>query len=273
MNDRLVDINYRLYVPGGNTTALVAGIEPDEAKRREIQTYIMDKHREVEQVGFVAVCGDNPALLMTGGEFCGNAARSAAWYYLNGKPGEINLCVSGANRPIRAGVTDALEAWAEIPLDGCCVKPVAEGMYLVGMEGISHLVISAGASKKYLTEFFANNSAECLLRRASELLEIVDADLGACAARGVIFTERAAGETIKIHPCVFVKSAGTAIYETACGSGSAAVAILKSILNKKSVKLPILQPSDMTIKATATLSRCCLSSVIISGPLTEITQS
>jgi len=343
-------IEYRVYVPGGNATALVAGIERDAALRVEIQNAIMRADVEIEQVGFVsastdasagvatsgtvyadsgarehAANGDAPAgvavaaigadcgtpeLVMTGGEFCGNAARSAAYYYLHGHPGELTLRVSGAREPVRAGVGSGGIAWAEIPMAGCGVYKVGGGMYWVAMEGISHLVISAEASaqylealsgangrkqllleaKKLLSEHFgfslenaslprsaALSSADALLRSAA--LSSADAPPGSSLllgadhpsypdAAGVIFTERIGG-CLKIHPCVFVRTAGTGFYETACGSGSVAAAVAEFVSRGVRGALPIMQPSGMFIDTELAVDGVEITGAKISGEVLD----
>ena len=304
MTDICTNINYRLYVPGGNTTALVVGLETSAAKRRIIQDKIMGMHREVEQVGFVSAAGDDPVLVMTGGEFCGNAARSAAWYYLGGRPGGLSMRVSGVGKAIRAGIDRAPDAWVEIPADGCVVKIVAEGVRRVEMEGITHLVVSVGASEKYLSALRGRQGAAALLRSAKALSDAYTGRAGANVAQGVIFAENivrknasrteltakdiagvSASKTgvetngklsacfdygVKIHPCVFVGSAGTAFYETACGSGSAAVAIAACVEHNKDVELRLIQPSGMTLEASAVISNGCVTYAKIKGPVIEI---
>ncbi len=71
--------NYKIYIPSGNPTALVIGIEKDLEKRKEINNAIMSKYDFIEQVGFINP--NNPELIMAGGEFCGNATRCAINYY------------------------------------------------------------------------------------------------------------------------------------------------------------------------------------------------
>ena len=274
-------------------TALVGVLEKDADKRRLIQDMIMNKNREVEQVGFVGFDGGSPALLMTGGEFCGNAARSAAWHFLDGKPGEISIRVSGASKPIKAGFSDDLGAWAEMPLDGCSVRSAGDGMVWVDMEGISHLVLTADASAKYLKNCIGINKneneneidivdkvykvdEEQLLRHAGKLLNSHPSSANAC---GVIFTGSALPceanrntkeHKLRIYPCVFVATAGTTFYETACGSGSAAVAIAEGVKSGRSLTLGLLQPSGMTIEATVEISRYPITlptRALISGPI------
>jgi len=258
-------------LPGGNLTALVVGLERDAGKRRLIQDDIMGKYKDVEQVGFVGLDDEEPELVMTGGEFCGNAARSATWRYLGGKPGEIRLRVSGAAQPLRAGVTAELDAWVEIPPGGRGARPVGDGAVWVEMEGISHLVLSAETSARYIRAAGLDSGApgtEPLLRAARGLLEAhgLSGD-----AVGVIFTETG-DDYVKIHPCVFVESAGSAMYETACGSGSAAAAIVECERSKRNATVRAMQPSGMTIVASAVWSGCRAGKVTISGKVFDMTK-
>ena len=86
------DYDYKIYIPSGNPTALVFGLEKDPARRKEINDEIMAQYDDfVEQVGFVNTDIKNPELMMAGGEFCGNATRSAVKYYLNDKQGDLNI--------------------------------------------------------------------------------------------------------------------------------------------------------------------------------------
>lgn len=65
-----------ILYPGGNTTAIVEGIPSSQLERRRINDVIMKQYPKVEQVGFLD--RSLPRLQMAGGEFCGNATRSAA---------------------------------------------------------------------------------------------------------------------------------------------------------------------------------------------------
>ena len=60
-----------------------------EMNEKKINDFIMKKHKNVEQVGFININGIKE-LQMAGGEFCENATRSAAYSYLNGKQGKRN---------------------------------------------------------------------------------------------------------------------------------------------------------------------------------------
>jgi diaminopimelate epimerase len=161
---------YQIFIPGGNKTALVLGIdglEDNSALRKAIQDKILAKHEydvdgEVEQVGFVSIDKTAPQLIMTGGEFCGNATRSAAAYYLSeSQSGNIEIKVSGTGKPVKAGLSSMgkqLDAWAEMPLFenlSQAVIPLSSGLYWVSIEGISHLIVPQEQSAPYLSKILS----------------------------------------------------------------------------------------------------------------------
>lgn len=133
---------YTILRPGGNDTALVVGIERDLKRRKQINDAIMAKHVNVEQVGFVSGSEEEPELMMAGGEFCGNATRSAAWLLLDGKPGELTMIVSGVDIKLHAGVRDNREAFAQMPIyqKPEKIQRLPDGNMFVEMKGIVHVV-------------------------------------------------------------------------------------------------------------------------------------
>ena len=78
-----MDVSYMIFNPAGNITALVIGDEYNLEQRRLINSRIMEREKNVEQVGFLSQ--KYRRLTMAGGEFCGNATRCAAFYYLGEK--------------------------------------------------------------------------------------------------------------------------------------------------------------------------------------------
>ena len=259
-----MEFKYRIFVPGGNTTALVLGIETDINTRKIIQDWILQKHKDVEQVGFVSKDFLKPELMMTGGEFCGNATRCAVHYYLNAMPGDISLKVSGVNKPLSAGITDTFETWTQMPVYESIDKItfVDDGIYYAEIEGISHLVVSQRQSIPFLENIKEKGKVK---QMAKWLLERYDFYKGnAC---GVIFTENVL-DIIKIHPCVFVVTAETSYYETACGSGCVAVGLVNAILYGESVCLHLLQPSNHVIKTYVEYIDGIVKAAKISGLVT-----
>ena len=86
-------VEYVKYIPGGNDTALVLKKDFSPEEKKAINDEILENDKSIEQVGFVEK-GKEPELQMSGGEFCGNATRSAASYYLNGETGKIKVRVN-----------------------------------------------------------------------------------------------------------------------------------------------------------------------------------
>ena len=172
-------MDYLIYVPGGNDTALVLGDDfPDKAA---ISAELIKKHPNIEQVGFLNL--QKQKLTMAGGEFCGNALRCACHYYLKGEPGETEIEICG--QFVKCGIDKEGDVWVELPKPE--PKKIAEGMYLIEMEGVTHIVIDK--------EQFA-----------SKCLGLVPLD----------------GDSV--NPFVWVKGVNTFFNETGCLSGTAAAA-------------------------------------------------
>lgn len=233
-------ISYLVFVPGGNGTALVERLGYSSEARKVINDKIMmDNADIVEQVGFVEK-GKTPELKMAGGEFCGNATRSAAFYYLDGKPGEMQIKVN--DEFINAGVYENGEAWCEIPLyhGTDAVVQLDKEIYRVKMNGMTTLVISERASRLYLDDR-QNLKTHGMYFIHHYHLEDND-------AVGVMFLEEV-DSVLKINPVVWVRSIDTLFYETACGSGTTATVMVESFLKHSSCEMDILQPSGHKITA------------------------
>ena len=141
---------YIICKPGGNDTAIVYGTEYTNEQKKRINDDIMKTHKNVEQVGFINVNGIKE-LQMAGGEFCGNATRSAAFLYLDGKEGNIEILVNSKDT-IKAGVYKDGKAWCEIPLykGEDVITKKEEGIYIVKMNGMTTVVIEPEIAKRYL---------------------------------------------------------------------------------------------------------------------------
>ena len=68
-----MEVEYIIYNPAGNITALVLGDEYNSEQRKLINNAIMEREKRVELVGFLSQ--KDKKLTMAGGEFCGNATR------------------------------------------------------------------------------------------------------------------------------------------------------------------------------------------------------
>lgn len=255
-------VQYIDFLPGGNKTALVIGDRFTSEERRIINDAIMDTDPETEQVGFVQdVPGmpASPSLRMAGGEFCGNASRSAAFYYLKGKEGQLLMTVSG-EKQVACGVCENGDAWCQIPMDknGYAAMELAEsvapGIHMVRLSGITHLVLEQTAAAPYLED--KTNL------KVSGLKLIEKYGLKDCEAAGAIFLESLSGGSLKINPIVWVRDIASLFYETACGSGTIAAALVLAKKEGRLLSADIVQPSGMVIKAEINEDRA-----VICGPV------
>ncbi|MDD3067085.1 MAG: hypothetical protein PHO48_04630 [Candidatus Gracilibacteria bacterium] len=200
----------------------------------------MARHNNVEQVGFINTNPGEAELIMAGGEFCGNAARSTAWRILNGNTGELKIKVSGVSRSLRAGVTPDGMAWAEMPIDTDpnMIQELEKGMHQVSMDGITHLVVFAAPPTQ---------DSEAIKKIARSLLE--EKGLTSETAAGVMYVEfDQEKEKYKLEPIVFVRDVNTLYYESACGSGTTALGLVLAKKQGTAInEVAILQPSGQDI--------------------------
>ncbi len=245
-SSKSVQIEYSIYRPAGNDTAFVYGLSYTQEQRKLINDAIMAKHSNVEQVGFIDL-NNKPELQMAGGEFCGNATRSAAFVYLKGKEGSLDMTVN-SNDIVSCGVDAHGKAWCEIPLyHGTNVITKKEpGIFIVRMNGMVTIVIQAEVAEKYL------ENRDNLKNIGMQYIH--DYGLEWSEAVGVMFCEKADG-FLKINPIVWVKAINTIFYETACGSGTTAVCMVEAYLKQENQKIDIMQPSGLIITANVIFSK------------------
>lgn len=249
-------VEYIICKPGGNDTALVYGKEYTPEQKKQINDAIMKKHANVEQVGFIDLTQE-PELQMAGGEFCGNATRSAANRYLEGKEGSLQIIVNSTDI-INAGVYSDGKSWCEIPLyfgkDAITIKE--PGIYLVKMNGMVTVVIKPEQAKKYLADksLIKQYGTDFIHKYHLEENEAV----------GVMFCEQQ-GLVLKINPVVWVKNINTLFYETACGSGTTATCMVEAYEHKSSQKIDVMQPSGLIITADITFENEGVKKAVISG--------
>ena len=206
-------LDYRVYDPTGNMTILVESPVAPEAQPAAARA-LMALEPAAEQVGFLTETDRaDIALRMAGGEFCGNAAMSAAVCAAQRRgmtSGTLTVQVSGASAPVRAEVALQPEGhWrgtVDMPRPETIEQRVLPGVgqaSVVRFPGIAHIV---------LTEPMPRPLAERQAR-------LWCAELGA-EALGLLFFDRVSERMI---PLVYVPAADTLCWETACASGTAAV--------------------------------------------------
>lgn len=247
---------YNIYRPAGNDTALVLGIVNNPQLRQRINDKIMRQDPNVEQVGFIKTTPPYQ-LMMAGGEFCGNATRSATLMLLKGKPGKVSIRVSGTTQLLQSGVDKRGNTWTEIPTNISITRK--NNFQIIKMEGITH-VITTKPSK--ITD---SNQVKYLGQKILARLNL----LTSVPAAGVIFVSKTP-VGIRIDPVVWVKNIKTLFYETACASGTAAISIALALQNQSSlVNLKVIQPTGRTISATVALDQKTkkINQIKISSPI------
>jgi len=222
-------LKYNIYYPSGNTTALVTDFVTLKY-RKKVNDEIMRLHDDVEQVGFVYVDKNKYYLDMAGGEFCGNATRSAAYYFLNGHNGELKINVSGVDRSLVAGINGSI-SYAEIPFSR---NSFLFNTNLQKIQGINHIIVEVDNN---LTQ------SSAMLLANQYITQYVENIKSSPLALGVMFTKKENDKYV-VFPVVKVFSVDTVFYETACASGSACIALYEhNKYSKKINNLSIKQPS------------------------------
>jgi len=258
---------YAVFKPAGNDTGLITGIIPDAERRKEIASLLQEMNPSIEQVGFVNPDSNNAELIMAGGEFCGNATRSAAYQILRGKPGKIFIKVSGVKKKLLAGVTKRGEAYCQIPIyeDPYLITPDPKhpGNALVTMEGITHYIDFDFSKIRGLT----TDEIKAKARK-----EMADMGIDKQVCCGIIYVDQRE-DWCAVHPIVYIRDVDTLFYETACGSGTTALGQLLALQQGKSInEMPILQPSGLNIRVTVSFDGKKFGYAQIQSPI-EILQN
>jgi len=241
-----MEVSYIIFNPAGNITALVMGDEYTLEQRKLINSRIMEKETRVEQVGFVSQ--KVKRLTMAGGEFCGNATRCAALYYI-GKQQSIELEIN--NEKIKAGINEELEIWCEVPVEEYNIEKMSENIYKVVLKGITILVVKSIANYNN----FKQNAMDLIKK-----YDLVD------DAIGVMFIDNIEN-VIKMYPIVWVKEIDTLFFENACGSGTIAVTIVESWLKNSSNQYNVIQPSGESLMTEIDIEDNMIKRAILKGKI------
>lgn len=249
--------------PSGNTTAIVFDRIGDQDSRTLNQRIMRawkssnPDQPEIEQCCVITKpqCPDAIArVAMLGGEFCGNATRSALWLLAGGRRRTGLVEASGVDRPLIFSVRDK-EVMLEMPLprDGELVRAVPEGL-LVQLDGIAQLVV---------TEPQTQTPRELL----TALLQQNKYNLATQPAVGISYYD---ANSCKAIFCVWVKAVDTVFDETACGSGTCAIGVAQAWQTGNSTILDVTQPSGKTIQAEATYGPGKVTASFITGPVSVL---
>jgi len=243
-------LRFAVYRPGGNDTGLISGVIRDAQHKKNIAAALLEQYSSIEQVGFVNNDPKNAELMMAGGEFCGNATSSAAFQILQGKPGTIDIKVSGVKNKLRAGVTPSGDGFSQMPIysdpSAIAIDTNNPQNALVSLEGITHYIDFDIAQIRGLT-------IDEIKAKARAKMAELGIDRHVCC--GIIYVDQRE-DRCAIHPIVYVRDIDTLYYETACGSGTTALGqVLAYTSGRSIIEKPILQPSGMSIKVTVKFDR------------------
>jgi len=248
-------IQYSVYYPGGNTTALVKKKIQNTKLKKIINDKIMYSNPSIEQVGFIWSKKNKYYLEMAGGEFCANATRSAMYEILRNETGtNISIIIPTINGSLKGGL-DNKDVWTEVPSSP--TKPLKEirgDYFVVNFNGISQIVVP---TKKRIT------NVSILKNRAKRILSETNL-LSEKKASGVMFLTNT--NQYILDPVVWVRDIQTFFYETSCGTGTAAVGLF---LNKPNVKIEVLQPSGKKL----IVKTDCDSKTIVSGEVSVLSEN
>lgn len=230
-------IRYVLADPNGNITILVHSYVP-AADQPRIASFLMKKEPSAEQVGFLRRSVNTEiSLKMAGGEFCGNAAMSAAVLYCAEKQlreAEVRMKISGTGETVYTKVRkENVDWWACVEMPRPCVllSPEELPLPMVSFPGITHLIAETPMERR---------EAEENLVRWSRTADT--------AAIGLLFFDRAQ-RTLK--PLVYVPGVQTLIWENACASGTAAIGAYLAAKENGPIDLSLRQPNGGALFVSA----------------------
>lgn len=231
-------IRYVNLDPTGNLTCLV--LSPVGADReKEVTARLMEECEQVAYLLPASLPGSRARVRLMGGEFCGNAAMAAACHLAQrdgiaeGERREVAIEMSGAPgilpcqvRLDREGFTGAVPMPPILGMES--VEGEAYPITAVALSGIAHLILSG-------PPFPGDAEAEAMLRRLAKTRPE--------EAVGLLLWD---GGKKVMRPLVLVKGSGTLVWETGCGSGSAAVGAFLALSNGDgTTETPVAQPGGV----------------------------
>ncbi len=265
--------------PAGNTTIFVLD-KTETAVRASVANKLMEKRCGLcaEQVAFLDSDPPRPAdfsITMMGGEFCGNATRSAAaWLVFDreryqpsgvyGDKGEYEIFCSGVDHNIRCHVVMEsrtrfdVTADMPLPLSMDMVRVLGETFWKVDCGGIVHFI-------RLCTSGVPSDNKEEWIK---EILEQFPTPHG--GATGIMFLARSPSDPSHVNgldPYVYVKDTDTLVHESSCGSGTAASIAAVAASLGKSVSASVGQRSGDVITSKAIWENGHLASLCIGGPV------
>lgn len=224
--DRISKLNFRIYSPSGNPTAIVEVLDiPNSKSRKAINDEIMSEFDFVEQVGFV---DDKFNLTMAGGERCINAIRCAAYHYMRKfslekvdilNLGDVFGCGYDKNKIFTISNFSPKFSY----------EMQNNKEFIVNLGGITHIVNFENLNLK-------NDELKQYAFSKLKFYKLLN-----LSASGFINFNNS-----NLKPVVYVRDIDTLFYESACGSGSVATSVILS-LNSSENKFELIQPSGKSL--------------------------
>lgn len=270
--------------PGGNDTYLC--VNPGAVSNDSfslVDSFLRNEFPVFEQGGFLEKpqSGGAIRLTMAGGEFCGNAVRSAAAFlaheYLNslertdlaaisdfdgiethdfsslafqmeasGTDQLLNVTTTASEEEIYVKNDVPLPSGTFIRKETLVFENRPHTVWVVSLEGITHVLLD-----HCMHPWFNKSSSRDFLRRAQNQFELNDR-----AAIGLILFQQKEDENHwAIDPVIFVREISSFVDETSCGSGSCALGVLLHYLSpQREISIFVEQPSGVAIECSAGLN-------------------
>lgn len=206
-------IDYFMADPAGNITTFVTTPLDESCHTRVAAAFFARPRLRTEQVAFLLppVAGGHLRCRMSGGEFCGNAARAAGYYYARqqGWQGERQVLVEMSGAGLLAVRAQAEAGLAYIsmplPLGSQSVECWGRRLDAVLLDGIAHVIVPGTGDPP------PADAALCS-RFCRELGQ---------PALGLMFLDI---DSRRLRPLVWVEALTSLVWENSCGSGSTACA-------------------------------------------------
>ena len=163
---------------------------------------------------------------MSGGEFCGNACRTAAMFMY--KNYNIKISVIKINNLSINAICDGINSSISLNLKDLIenVQEIQKGTTIIKQKNMTQIVISENS------ELFTQNPTKKLALKIKDKFNLDD------IAVGIIFLNK----QNEIKPFIWVKAPNTFYEESACVSGS--ISAFLTLSNKKYFSTFITQPSN-----------------------------
>lgn len=240
-------IEYVLMNPSDNYTILVL-TETNVDDYEIIAKRLLACEPLAEQVGFLTFEKDaDISIRMAGGEFCGNAAMSAAVYScIKNKIENKNVTVnfygidSFLNVKVEKINSEDWEGTVEMPM----LKEIKEVTFedneklpVVFLDSIAHVIIDKSFNDGF-TNNFTKEMVEIKIKKWCKFLNV--------PALGIMDYNSEASE---LKPLVYVEEIDTLYWENSCASGTAAIAYYLDSKSDKPVKIKVKQAGGKYLEA------------------------